>query len=147
MRFLTIGRWAVGVLPAAVSAGLAAEPVAFEKHMLTDQYCCDGINAGDINRDGRPDIVAGPFWYENPRGEEGLWRKYFVFERIRGETPPFADLNLVAVDVTGDAAPDILTASKLGTGEHPVRQPAQQLGDPIGREVIMSTSDFGERRA
>jgi len=149
MRFSTIGRWAVGLLLTALSASPAAEPVAFEKHVLTDQYYCDGINAGDINRDGRPDIVAGPFWYEgpdfqkkhefypaaalepakspsnslftwaydfngdswpdilvlgrvhlhpaywyeNPHGGEGPWKKHFVFERIRGETPPFADLD------------------------------------------------------
>ena len=149
MRFSLMGVGSVGLLLATVSAGLAASPVTFEKHVLTDQYYCDGINAGDINRDGRPDIVAGPFWYEgpdfrkkhefypavalepatspsnslfswvydfnrdgwpdilvlgrvhlhpaywyeNPRGGEGLWKKHFVFERIQGETPPFADLN------------------------------------------------------
>jgi hypothetical protein len=149
MRFSTIGLRGIGLLLAAVSASPAAGPLAFEKHVLTDQYYCDGINAGDINRDGRPDIVAGPFWfegpdfqkkhefypavalepatspsnslfswvydfnrdgwpdilvlgrvhlhpaywYENPRGGEGLWKKHYVFERIQGETPPFADLN------------------------------------------------------
>lgn len=149
MRFSTIGLRGVGLLFTAVSASLAASPVAFEKHVLTDKYFCDGINAGDVNRDGRPDIVAGPFWYEgpdfqrkhefypaaawepakspsnslfswvydfnrdgwpdilvlgrvhlhpaywyeNPRGGEGLWKKHYVFERIQGETPPFADLN------------------------------------------------------
>lgn len=149
MRISTIGLRSVGLLLVATSANFAASPVAFEKHVLTDKYYCDGINAGDINRDGRPDIVAGPFWYEgpdfqkkhefypaealepaqspsnslfswvydfnrdgwpdilvvgrvhlhpaywyeNPQGGEGLWKKRFVFERIRGETPPFADLN------------------------------------------------------
>ncbi len=66
MRFAMIGLRGVGLLLAAVSASPAASPVAFEKHVLTDKYFCDGINAGDINRDGRPDIVAGPFWYEGP---------------------------------------------------------------------------------
>ena len=66
MRSSTIGLRGIGLLLAAVSASPAASPLAFEKHVLTDQYYCDGINAGDINRDGRPDIVAGPFWYEGP---------------------------------------------------------------------------------
>ena len=51
----------------------AAEPiphrssnVAFTKRTLTDKYYCDGVNTGDFNRDGKPDIVAGPFWYEGP---------------------------------------------------------------------------------
>ena len=38
----------------------------FRKLTLTDRYYCDGISIGDFNRDGKPDIVAGPFWYEGP---------------------------------------------------------------------------------
>ena len=66
MRFSTIGLRGIGLLLAAVSASPAAGPLAFEKHVLTDQHYCDGINAGDINRDGRPDIVAGPSGIEGP---------------------------------------------------------------------------------
>ena len=39
---------------------------AFKKRVLVDRYFCDGINHGDFNRDGKRDIVAGPFWYEGP---------------------------------------------------------------------------------
>jgi hypothetical protein len=38
----------------------------FEKILLTSQYYCDGIGAGDINRDGHCDVVAGPYWYAGP---------------------------------------------------------------------------------
>jgi hypothetical protein len=38
----------------------------FEKRVLTEKYYCDGINAGDFNRDGHMDVVAGPSWYEGP---------------------------------------------------------------------------------
>lgn len=148
----------------ALSAALAAPVVGsaaglpvFEKHVLTDKYFCDGINTGDFNRDGKPDIVAGPYWYagpdftakheihpakefptkpaptdsmfsyvwdfngdgwpdllvlgrvhlhaavwyENPRGAGGLWRRHFVFERVKGESPPF-------VDVDGDGRPELV---------------------------------------
>ncbi len=132
-------------------------PVAFEKVVLTDKYYCDGLAAGDINRDGMVDVAAGPFWYagprlaeahefypaaaldpaaspsncmlmyvhdfnadrwpdilvlgrvhlheafwyENPQGAPGHWPKHFVFHRIQGETPPFADL-------TGDGRPELI---------------------------------------
>jgi hypothetical protein len=120
-------------------------PVKFHKQVLTDRYLADGIATGDFNRDGKADIVSGPYWYEgpdfkiaheiypavdferppsptdsmfsyvwdfngdgwpdvlrlgrvhlhqafwfeNPRGKPGPWKKHFVFERILGESPPF----------------------------------------------------------
>ncbi len=39
----------------------------FAKVALDDKFYCEGICFADINRDGIPDIVAGPFWYEGPR--------------------------------------------------------------------------------
>jgi len=41
------------------------------------------------------------FWYENPQGKPGLWKKHFVFERIKGESPAFQD-------VDGDGKPELV---------------------------------------
>ena len=142
-----------GTLHGAERGGLPS----FRKQVLTDKYYCDGITAGDINRDGKMDIVAGPFWYEGPAftkahefypavefpkppsptdsmfsfvhdfngdgwpdilvlgrvhlhsafwyenpGKEGAhWKKHFVFERIKGESPAFVDIN-------GDGRPELI---------------------------------------
>jgi hypothetical protein len=136
---------------------LSAADVTWQKIVLTDKYYCDGINTGDFNRDGKIDIVAGPFWYagpefkeanafyppqvfptepsptdsmfsyvwdfngdgwddilvlgrvhlhqafwyENPQGKAGNWKKHFAFHRVQGESPPF-------LDVDGDGRPELV---------------------------------------
>lgn len=159
-RIARIGWLLCGV---AVVAGIAAKAAAaatlpqFRKQVLTDQYFCDGITSGDINRDGKLDVIAGPFWYagpgftnknefypakpfptepsptdslfsythdlngdgwldilvlgrvhlhqafwyENPRGQAGHWKKHLVFHRIQGEAPPF-------MDADGDGRPELV---------------------------------------
>jgi hypothetical protein len=160
LRLVAAWRVAAGMILACWLPGSparAGEGGRFEKRVLTDQYFCDGINAGDFNRDGQMDVVAGPYWYEgpdfgtrhefypaeplepakspsnsmfsyvwdfsgdgrpdilvlgrvhlheaawyeNPGQGEGLWQRHFVFHRIQGETPPFADLD-------GDGRPEIV---------------------------------------
>lgn len=38
----------------------------FQRQQLTDKFWAEGAAFGDLNRDGKPDIIAGPFWYEGP---------------------------------------------------------------------------------
>ena len=39
---------------------------SFKKIQVTDKFWSEGANFGDFNRDGKMDIVSGPFWYEGP---------------------------------------------------------------------------------
>ena len=61
--------------PAVVLVGLFASvsPAAdeyklhsFARQQLTSEYYSEGANAGDINGDGKVDVVSGPYWYEGP---------------------------------------------------------------------------------
>src|SRR5262249_26728270 len=61
----------------------------------------------DFNVDGWPDILVlgrvhmhPAHWYENPRGGSEHWPRHFVFERVRGESPPFCDSD-------GDGKPEL----------------------------------------
>lgn len=61
LRFSLLAGVSVALLGAAEKRA-----VRFEKLVLTDQYFCDGVNAADFNRDGKMDVVAGPYWYAGP---------------------------------------------------------------------------------
>ncbi|MDD5521525.1 MAG: VCBS repeat-containing protein [Kiritimatiellae bacterium] len=39
---------------------------AFKKLQLTDQFYAEGAYYADFNKDGKLDVVSGPFWYEGP---------------------------------------------------------------------------------
>ena len=42
----------------------------FKKIQLSDQFYAEGATAGDFNRDGKMDVVAGPYWFAGPDFKE-----------------------------------------------------------------------------
>lgn len=38
----------------------------FKRTQLTDKFWGEGATLGDLNRDGKKDLISGPFWYEGP---------------------------------------------------------------------------------
>lgn len=63
----------IHAIPAALLLALAssvhaAEPMlhSFTKLQITGKFWCEGAHTADFNRDGKGDIVSGPFWYEGP---------------------------------------------------------------------------------
>ena len=89
----------------------SSRAVDFEKIVLTDKYYCDGITAADINSDGRPDIVAGPFWYEGP--DFKLAHAFYepVLQPL-AESPSNSMFSFVH-DFSGDGRPDILVLGRV----------------------------------
>lgn len=51
-----------------VVAGVAPEvtPPGFKKVQLTDRFYAEGISAGDVNHDGKTDVLSGPYAYLGP---------------------------------------------------------------------------------
>ena len=62
---------AVGLLLSVLTnmATLAADPPVFSKQQLTDKFYCEGAHFADFDRDGKVDIVSGPYWYSGPTFE------------------------------------------------------------------------------
>ena len=84
------------------------EPQYFVHRLGTDH--AEGITTVDMNGDGRPDILSGAFWYENPGPQGGEWKIHqYRTVKIVGEF--VSDCGEWAVDVNHDGAPDVVTTA------------------------------------
>jgi len=52
-----------------------AQSVHFQKHILTKDFISEGVAIGDVNNDGKLDILAGAWWFEAPG-----WTKHAIAE-------------------------------------------------------------------
>ena len=154
----------------ADDAGTTKPLVTFSKQRLDDRFFAEGAGVGDFNKDGVPDLVAGPFWFagptfserhafyepksfdphrysdnffawshdfngdgwhdilvygfpgndaswfENPRGQEGHWRRHVVLPQVDNESPTFADID-------GDGKPEVVCSVGGFFGYAPIGQP------------------------
>jgi len=104
-----VAAW-VGLLAAACGAAAGGE-VRFEKVTLDKAFRSEGVAVADVNRDGKPDVLAGDVWYEAPS-----WRMHEVLDARAYD--PAKDrsrcyLNF-ACDVNGDGWVDSVVIGRPG---------------------------------
>ena len=78
----------------------------FRMQQLNDFFYSWGATAGDINHDGIPDVIAGPFYYLGPNYTE---RREFTAARSYSASNNFPEgMVYFAYDFTGDGWTDII---------------------------------------
>ena len=85
--------------------------IGFDKVTLTERYYCDGITSGDINADGHPDIVAGPFWYEGPAF--GVAHEIYQPVPLDPAESPSNSMFSFVHDFNSDGFPDVLILGRV----------------------------------
>ena len=59
------------------AAGKADSPIAWKKTKLSSKFYGEGAHFGDFNKDGKMDIVSGPYWYPGPDFSEERKHEYY----------------------------------------------------------------------
>lgn len=127
---------------AASAAGGASSPTAlqspkFKKIKLTDQFFSEGANFADLNKDGKQDFFAGPYWYEGPD-----FVKRHEFYEGKPVDPKGYSTNFVAFahDFNNDTWPDILVIGFPGQSTGWYENPKGKDG-PWERHVAFPITD------
>jgi hypothetical protein len=88
---------------------------AWIKHVVSDRSYGHGIGAGDINKDGRTDILTPRGWLEAPPDpRSGPWTFHPDWESVNTTSPSgrLTDLGFMhVVDVNGDGRNDVIAAA------------------------------------
>lgn len=129
--------FAVACLGLMASFANAAEPTS-SRQQLSSTYFSEGANAGDLNQDGKPDVVCGPFWYEGPE-----------FTKSREIYPPkpqpldfYADNFFSWVhDVNRDGRNDVFVVGFPGTPAFVYENPGKEAGHWPKHQVFDSVSN------
>lgn len=132
----------------SLGASLAATHtlVTYKKLELDKYYWSEGANFGDLNKDGHPDAISGPYWWEGPqftkrheiypatttftlKKADGTEEKIPGFEGALGKKNAYSTDNFFTFvhDFDGDGWNDVLTYGLPGT-------PAYLYINPKGTE-------------
>lgn len=155
-------------LSAAVAVGASSLPtqaadgvhrvITFRKQVLTKEFWAEGAHVGDFNRDGKADVVSGPFWYEGPdfrtrhefypankffkvKKEDGTESTVPGYEGGLGKNNAYSDNFLCyAHDINGDGWDDVLVMGFPGAESWWFENPK---GGPGGwkRHVTLDVTD------
>ena len=96
-----------GLLTASLESSAQKTTISFKKQVLFsafEEYISEGVATGDVNKDGRLDVMAGTFWFEAPD-----WKRHELdvpeIHSIGGYGNSFLNYSM---DVNGDGWIDMI---------------------------------------
>lgn len=93
----------------------------FRKHVLTTDFISEGVATGDVNRDGKIDILAGGYWFEAPAWKRHEIAPARVYDKEKEYSHSFLNH---CMDVDMDGWPDLVVVDFPGQYAHWFQNPA-----------------------
>jgi len=99
------------IIGLATHSSAFAGELTFKKHVLSTTFYSEGCAAADVNKDGRMDVIAGPFWYEAPEWKPHEISQPGQYKVDGGYSESFIN---ASADVNQDSWPDVLVVGFPG---------------------------------
>jgi hypothetical protein len=124
-------------LAGVVSLATDSKDIQFSRYFVAAESY-ESVGVVDINKDGRPDLVSGDFWYENSADPKALFRKRNLIGNQKRYDQYYDDFSTIPLDVNNDGNLDIVTGGWFG-------QDLKWLENPgVGKKDMWAVHEIGK---